>query len=135
MLGAKWKRIIKSTYLINFIRGHNRSIEMLNFRIRKWKPCFSWICQKVEDWLRLFSRPTDLYQQIYTKRFIPTDSYQKIQTNISIPKIHTNRFIPTNIYQQIYTNRFIPPDLYHRYIPLNTYQQIHTLMLTPSPGP
>ena len=29
---------------------------MHNFRIRKGKPCFSQICQKVEDWLRLFSR-------------------------------------------------------------------------------
>ena len=28
--------------------------------MRKWKPCFSRICQKVEDWLRLFSRlPVD----------------------------------------------------------------------------
>ena len=31
-------------------------MEIPNFRIRKWKPCFSWICQKVEDWLRLVSR-------------------------------------------------------------------------------
>ena len=29
---------------------------MLNFLIRKWKPRFSWICQKVEDRLQLFSR-------------------------------------------------------------------------------
>ena len=33
-----------------------RSVEIRNFPIRKWKPCFSRICQKVEDWLRLFSR-------------------------------------------------------------------------------
>ena len=31
-------------------------VEIPNFRIRKWKPCFSRICQKVEDWLRLFFR-------------------------------------------------------------------------------
>ena len=28
--------------------------ETHNFLIRKWKPYFSQICQKVEDWLRLF---------------------------------------------------------------------------------
>ena len=56
LLGAKWRRIIKFTYPINFIGGPNRSIETLNFLIRKWKPCFSRICQKVEDWLQLFSR-------------------------------------------------------------------------------
>ena len=31
-------------------------MEILNLLIRKWKPYFSQICQKVEDWLRLFSR-------------------------------------------------------------------------------
>ena len=31
-------------------------VEILNFLIRKLEPCFSWICQKVEDWLWLFSR-------------------------------------------------------------------------------
>ena len=31
-------------------------MEIPNFLIRKWKPRFSRTCQKVEDWLRLFSR-------------------------------------------------------------------------------
>ena len=44
------------TYPINFIRGPNQPDEFPNFPIRKWKPCFSRICQKVEDGLRLFSR-------------------------------------------------------------------------------
>ena len=34
----------------------NQLIKMLNFHIRKWKPCFSGICQKVNDRLWLFSR-------------------------------------------------------------------------------
>ena len=51
-------------YPINFIGGHNRLKEIPNFLIRKWKPCFSRICQKVEDWLRLFS------QQLFHYSFI-----------------------------------------------------------------
>ena len=41
---------------MNFIGGPNQPDEIPSFLIRKWKPCFSWICQKVEDRLRLFSR-------------------------------------------------------------------------------
>ena len=44
---TKWKRIIKFTYPVNFIRSHNQVDEFQNFPIRKWKPCFSWISQKV----------------------------------------------------------------------------------------
>ena len=46
--------IIKFTYSINFVQGCNQPYEIPNFLKRKWKPCFSQICQIVEDWL--FSR-------------------------------------------------------------------------------
>ena len=38
---------------------------------KKWKPCFSGICQKVEDWLRLFS-PIRHYGLEITSLFIYT---------------------------------------------------------------
>ena len=41
---------------MNFIGSPKQAFEMLNFPIKKWKPCFSGTCQKVEDWLWLFSR-------------------------------------------------------------------------------
>ena len=61
----KWKRIIKFSYPLNFIGGFIQPEEIFNFPIRKWKPCFSRICQKVEDWLQLFSRP--LFFFVYMK--------------------------------------------------------------------
>ena len=69
LLGAKWKRIFKFTYPINFVQGCNQPDETLNFLIRKWKPCFSRICQKVKDWLRLFSRLFLKSTQIYNAEF------------------------------------------------------------------
>ena len=46
LLGAKWKRIITSTYTLNFIGGPNQPHESHNFLVRKWKSFFCGIYVK-----------------------------------------------------------------------------------------
>ena len=46
------------------------------------------------------------YRQILTSKFLPTDSYQLIFTDIFRPqRLHTSRFLPTTSYQQILTKK------------------------------
>ena len=86
-------QLIKFTYLINFIRGHSQPYQSLNFRIRKWKPCFSWIGKKVEDWIRLFfpSSPCTLRSSKPIEDII-IKSKKKIKTTNS----YNGLFTPTD---------------------------------------
>ena len=62
---------------MNFIGSPKQAFEMLNFPIKKWKPCFSGTCQKVEDWLWLFSRSYINHHHHHIFAIISTESKLK----------------------------------------------------------